>query len=127
MSTRLPVRANPQIVLEIGHQPEPVGVVAQQGSLFEEGNGVDRFGALGARRQLVYQFRSRLLMRQRDIQALEAAGEQAQRFAAKILRRDIEQPIDQILRSGLGKHAVYERRPAVGDGVTRNSVLIRRL
>ncbi len=116
-----------EIVLQIGHQPEPVGVVAQQRGLLEECNGVDGFGALRARREFVYQFRSRLLVRQRDIEALESAGEQAQRLAAKILGRNVEQAIHQILRRGLGEHAVDERRPAMGDGVTRNSILIRRL
>ena len=79
-----------QIVLEIGHQPQPIGVVAQQGGLFEKRNGVHGFGALRARREFVHQLCSGLLVRQRDIEALQAAGEQAQRLAAKTLRRNVE-------------------------------------
>jgi hypothetical protein len=66
-------------------------------------------------------------MRHGDIETLETAGEQAQRIAAKITGRDIKQPIHEILGGGLREHAVDERRPAVGDGMTRNPVLIRRL
>ena len=40
---------------------------------------------------------------------------------------DVEQPVHQVLGRCLGKHAVDERRPTVGDGVAHDPVLIRRV
>ena len=79
-----------------------------------------------ARRQLVDQLGGRLLVRQRDIETAHAAGQQAQSLAPEIVRVNVEQAIDQILRRRLGEHAVNERRPAVGDRVPDHAVLIGR-
>ena len=115
-----------QIALEIADQPGPVGIVAEQCRIGEERDRIHRLGAGGARRQFVHQFGRRLLVRHGDVQAAHAAGEQPQGLAAEILRRDVEQPIDEILRRGLGEHPVDERRPAVGDRVPDDPVLIGR-
>jgi hypothetical protein len=46
--------------------------------------------ALGARREFIHQFRGGLFVRQRDIQALEAGREQAQRIAPKTIGAHVE-------------------------------------
>jgi hypothetical protein len=115
---------NLQIALEIADQPGPVGIVAEQCRIGEECDRIHRLGARGARRQFVHQFGRRLLVRHGDVQAAHAAGEQPQGLAPEILRRDVEQPIDEILRRGLREHPMDERRPAVGYRVSHDAVLI---
>ena len=92
---------------------------------FEKGDGVDRLRAFGARGEFVDELGRRLLVRQRDVHAPQPPREQAQGLAPKTVRRDVEQPVHQILRSRFGEHAVNERGPAVSDRVARDPVLIR--
>ena len=113
-----------QVALEIADQPNPVGIVPQKRRVLEECDGIHGLCPRRARRQLVHQLGGRLFVRYGDVEAAHAAREQTQGFPAKIVRGDVEQPVDQILRGRLGKHSVYERRPAVCDRVPDQTVLI---
>ncbi len=115
-----------QVVLEVANEADAVGVVAEQLRILEERDGIHRLRARRARRQLVDQLCGRLLVRQRDVEATHAAGEQAQSLAPEIVGMYVEQPIDEVLRRGFGEHPVDERRPAVRDRMADQSILISR-
>jgi hypothetical protein len=82
-------------------------------------------GELGARRELVDEVGCRLLVRQGDIDAAPVTAEELEHVAAEAFGRRFVQPVDQVLLRLAREHAVDERRPAVTDGITEQSVGIR--
>jgi len=116
----------PQVLAQVGDQSVTVGVVAEQRVIGVEDERVDRAGTVGAGRQLVRQLRRGFLVWYGHIQSASAAREELQHLRAKVLGRDVIEPIiDELVRL-LGEQPVDERRPAVTDRMTDHTVLIWR-
>ena len=113
--------AQPEVPAQIGHQSDPVGVVADE-ILTVQRNRVDRVRELRPRRELVHQVGSGVLVRHRDVDAAAAGAEELEHVAAETLGRRFVQPVAQVLLRLAREHAVDERRPAVSDRVTEETV-----
>ena len=71
---------------EVAHQARAIGVVAEQAAVLAQRQRVHGAGALRARREFVDQARGGFLVRNGDVEALAAAGEELAHGRLELLR-----------------------------------------
>ncbi len=115
----------PQVLAQVVHEAHAIGVVAFDGAirvLDQRVHGTRQFGARG---QPGGQFQDLRLVGHRDVQAAESAGEELPHPIRKLLRRDVDGLVAQVLPGRIGKQAVDDRRFAVRDRVADDAITVR--
>ena len=112
-----------EILAQIAQEPGAVGVVPDQ-LVAPHADRIHSLRTIREGRELVHEFRRRLLVGHGDVEALAAGRKELDRADAKTLGREVQQTIGHGLAGLFGEHAMDERRPAVPDRMTDDGVSI---
>ena len=114
------------VIAEVAHQTGAVGVIAEDGAVISDREGIYGGGMRGPRGEIVGDVDRGDLVWQGDVESPAALPEKLAHPLVKGVRREVIQPIGHRLAGLAAEQAMDERRPAMGDGMSHNSILVRR-
>ena len=114
------------VVTEVAHETGAVGVVAENRAVISDGESIYGPGVRRARGEIVGDVDRRDLVGQRDVESPATLPEKLPHPLVEGVRREVIQPIRHCLARLTTEQTMDERRPAMGDGVSHYSILVRR-